>query len=87
MSDVRPTKVIRIIARLNVGGPAKHVVWLTSGLREAGYNSLLVAGKVPEGEDEDPLEDMFKFTTTGYLVTGGKPSTKSCCDADLMALF
>ena len=44
MSDVRPTKVIRIIARLNVGGPAKHVVWLTSGLREAGFETLLVAG-------------------------------------------
>lgn len=52
MSDVRPTKVIRIIARLNVGGPAKHVVWLTSGLLEAGFNSLLVAGSVPEGEED-----------------------------------
>jgi glycosyltransferase involved in cell wall biosynthesis len=52
MSDVRPTKVIRIIARLNVGGPAKHVVWLTSGLREAGFESLLVAGSVPEGEED-----------------------------------
>jgi glycosyltransferase involved in cell wall biosynthesis len=52
MSDVRPTKVIRIIARLNVGGPAKHVVWLTSGLLEAGFNTLLVAGKVPEGEED-----------------------------------
>ena len=45
-------KVIRIIARLNVGGPAKHVVWLTSALLEAGYNTMLVAGKVPEGEDD-----------------------------------
>jgi glycosyltransferase involved in cell wall biosynthesis len=46
------TKVIRIIARLNVGGPAKHVVWLTSGLREAGFDTLLVTGTVPEGEDD-----------------------------------
>ena len=46
------TKVVRIIARLNVGGPAKHVVWLTSGLEEAGYRSLLVAGTVPEGEED-----------------------------------
>jgi glycosyltransferase involved in cell wall biosynthesis len=46
------TKVIRIIARLNVGGPAKHVAWLTEGLREDGYNTLLVAGKVPEGEED-----------------------------------
>lgn len=45
-------KVVRIIARLNVGGPAKHVVWLTSGLEEAGYRSLLVAGSVPAGEED-----------------------------------
>jgi len=43
---------VRVIARLNVGGPAKHVVWLTSGLEEAGYRSLLVAGTVPEGEED-----------------------------------
>jgi len=52
MSDVHPTKVIRIIARLNVGGPARHVIWLTAGLREAGYETLLVAGRVPEGEED-----------------------------------
>jgi len=46
------TKVIRIIARLNVGGPAKHVVWLTSGLKDAGFDTLLVTGKVPEGEED-----------------------------------
>ncbi len=52
MSKPYHTKVIRIIARLNVGGPAKHVAWLTEGLREAGYNTLLIAGKVPEGEED-----------------------------------
>lgn len=52
MAEAIPTKVIRIIARLNVGGPAKHVAWLTSGLREAGFDTLLVAGKVPEGEED-----------------------------------
>ena len=45
-------KIVRIIARLNVGGPAKHVVWLTEGLRNAGYESVLVAGTVPPGEDD-----------------------------------
>ena len=45
-------KVIRIIARLNVGGPAKHVVWLTSGLKDSGFDTLLVTGKVPEGEED-----------------------------------
>ena len=52
MSAERNTKVIRIIARLNVGGPAKHVVWLTSGLKDAGFDTLLVTGKVPEGEED-----------------------------------
>jgi hypothetical protein len=45
-------KVLRIIARLNVGGPAKHVVWLTDRLRRRGFESVLVAGSVPEGEDD-----------------------------------
>src|SRR5919112_393440 len=45
-------KVVRIIARLNVGGPAKHVAWLTAATRRAGLESELVAGTVPPGEDD-----------------------------------
>lgn len=45
-------KILRIIARLNVGGPARHVVWLADGLRDARYETLLVAGVVPPGEDD-----------------------------------
>jgi glycosyltransferase involved in cell wall biosynthesis len=45
-------KVVRIIARLNVGGPARHVAWLEAGLRGRGVESLLVAGVVPPGEDD-----------------------------------
>ena len=45
-------KVLRIIARLNVGGPARHVVWLTAGMKPAGYETLLVSGVVPPGEDD-----------------------------------
>jgi glycosyltransferase involved in cell wall biosynthesis len=52
MSNEQHKKIIRIIARLNVGGPAKHVVWLTSGLKDAGFDTLLVTGKVPEGEED-----------------------------------
>src|SRR6185503_16768246 len=50
-------KIVRVIARLNVGGPAKHVVWL-SKLPRPEYESLLVAGTVPPGED-----DMGYFAT------------------------
>ncbi|MBA3320427.1 MAG: glycosyltransferase [Pyrinomonadaceae bacterium] len=45
-------KVVRIIARLNVGGPARHVAWVTAGLRGRGFDSVLVAGVVPPGEDD-----------------------------------
>lgn len=51
-------KIVRVIARLNVGGPAKHVIWLTQGLQAPDYQSLLVAGTVPAGE-----EDMGYFAT------------------------
>ena len=45
-------KIVRIIARLNVGGPARHVVWLTEALRDDEFSSTLVAGSVPPGEDD-----------------------------------
>lgn len=45
-------RVLRIIARLNVGGPARHVVWLTEGLAKEGCETLLVTGIVPPGEDD-----------------------------------
>jgi len=45
-------KIVRVIARLNVGGPAKHVSWLTAGLRGPDCESLLIAGTVPPGEED-----------------------------------
>jgi glycosyltransferase involved in cell wall biosynthesis len=44
-------KVLRVIARLNVGGPALHVAYLTAGLAERGYDTTLVAGTVGRGEE------------------------------------
>ena len=40
-----------MIARLNMGGPALHVAYLTAGLRERGYETTLVAGTLARGED------------------------------------
>ena len=45
-------KIIRIIARLNVGGPARHVVFLAGALNDEEFASLLVAGRVPPGEED-----------------------------------
>ena len=44
------TRVLRIIGRLNVGGPAIHVVNLAAGLYSDRYQSLLVAGSANEAE-------------------------------------
>ena len=43
--------VLRVIARLNVGGPALHVAYLSAGLTERGYDTTLVAGTVGRGEE------------------------------------
>ena len=42
---------MRVIARLNMGGPALHVSYLTAGLRERGYVTTLVAGSLARGEE------------------------------------
>ena len=49
--SARPIRVLRVIARLNVGGPALHVTYLSRGLAERGYETTLVAGDVARGEE------------------------------------
>ena len=59
MADPVPTdpvstervKIVRVIARLNVGGPALHVAYLTEGLAGRGYDTTLVAGSLAWGEE------------------------------------
>jgi len=65
-------KILRIIGRLNVGGPAIHVVNLTAGLDPHRYRSLLVAGS--ENEDEGSMLDFalshgVKPTVIAEMVT------------------
>lgn len=50
--SAKPVKIVRIIARLNVGGPAIHVTLLTARLGPPEFSSLLVAGTVPPGEGD-----------------------------------
>lgn len=45
-------RVLRIIDRLNIGGPAKHVVWLSAGLNRDEFETLLVTGTVPPDEGD-----------------------------------
>ncbi len=48
--NISGMKIVRIIARLNVGGPAIHAILLTHEFRQRGHDSLLVVGPVPETE-------------------------------------
>jgi glycosyltransferase involved in cell wall biosynthesis len=50
-------RVVRIIDRLNVGGPAKHVTWLAAGLDPERFETTLITGVVPDSEG-----DMGYFT-------------------------
>jgi glycosyltransferase involved in cell wall biosynthesis len=43
-------KIVRIIARLNVGGPARHVALLNGALDVRGHRTLLVHGALDAGE-------------------------------------
>ena len=45
-----PVRIVRIIARLNMGGPALHVAYLSEGLVAHGYDTTLVVGSLAEGE-------------------------------------
>ncbi|HXR30675.1 MAG TPA: glycosyltransferase [Solirubrobacterales bacterium] len=47
-----PIRVLRVIARMNLGGPAHHVALLSRGLTERGYETLLVTGRAGAGEEE-----------------------------------
>jgi glycosyltransferase involved in cell wall biosynthesis len=46
-----PVRVVRVIARLNMGGPALHVAYLAAGLEGRGYETTLVAGSLARGEE------------------------------------
>lgn len=47
-----PTRVLRIITRLNIGGPSIQAARLTTDLRPLGYDTALVHGRVATGEGE-----------------------------------
>ena len=46
----RRIRVLRVIARMNIGGPAHHVALLSGALDPERYETLLVCGRVGSGE-------------------------------------
>ncbi len=46
------TRLLRIITRMNVGGPARHVLRVAQPLAERGFETLLVTGRPGPGEGD-----------------------------------
>ena len=65
-----PVKILRVIARMNVGGPAWQVSVLTRGFADDRFDSRLVVGDVGEGEVDfcelrDPDLPVQRISTLG----------------------
>ncbi len=47
-----PPVIVRVLARMNVGGPARQVIELARGLRPRGFETLVVTGEPGPGEGD-----------------------------------
>src|SRR5215831_11864979 len=61
-------KILRVIARLNVGGPAIHMVLLTAGLDRKRFDSPLRLSREPE-----TARRLVSDTERLYLELSGNP--------------
>ena len=68
MTD-EPIRILRVIARLNVGGPALHVTYLSSELDRIGYETILAAGHV--GSSEGSMEHLTAEAGVTPVYIGG----------------
>lgn len=77
-------KIIRIITRLNIGGPAIHAILLNGELNKCGYKDILVAGTVSESEG-DMMYLAADKNVRPYIISelGRKISFKK----DILAIF
>jgi glycosyltransferase involved in cell wall biosynthesis len=62
-------RVLRLFSRLNVGGPSIHVIVLTAGLADRGYETRLMVGN--EGAREGDLEDLARDNGVPFVRVPG----------------
>jgi glycosyltransferase involved in cell wall biosynthesis len=72
-SSRSPLRIVRVVTRLNVGGPARHVALLEAHLPALGYTSWLVHGALHAGEQELPVlsgsgHDVVRLESLGRRV-------------------
>src|SRR5258708_6269673 len=81
-----PTKVMRIIARLNVGGPALHTLLLSKNLTPKGFETTLVTGSLEK--EEANYETLFGVKPEGFRLIRLKKLRRRLGGAsDLMTLW
>jgi glycosyltransferase involved in cell wall biosynthesis len=61
MPGLKKIKILRLIARLNVGGPTIHVHLLTTGLNPERFESFLVTGMISDKEGD--MSYLFQDST------------------------
>lgn len=69
-------RILRIIARLNVGGPARHVALLNAGLQGRGHQTLLAYGAVDASEaslEAPAIESGIPLARQEHLVSRVSP--------------
>ncbi len=77
-------RVLRIIARLNIGGPAVHTIFLSRHMRRLGYTTVLVAGNV--GPQEGDMAYLARAQGVEPVIISQLGSELSPV-ADLVAFF
>jgi len=65
----RGVRVLRLFSRLNVGGPSVHVILLTAGLKDRGYETHLVIGQ--ESPREGNLFDLAALKGVAWVALPG----------------
>ena len=64
-----PLRLVRVIDRLNVGGPTHHVLLLTRDMAPRGYHTVLVKGQVASGEAE--MAEVIDRVGVGFVEIKG----------------
>src|SRR5689334_5515818 len=76
-------RVARIITRLNIGGPAIQAAMLSDRLREHGYETLLIYGRLAEGEGDMSYLLNDRQVSSSYVESLGR-SVSPLADARAM---
>ena len=81
--DETPVRLVRIISRLNIGGPAIQAITLTNRLTPLGYQTTLIRGReAPDEGSMDYLADELNVRPVLIRSLGRNPGPQ-----DLRALF